>query len=322
MDFLKNILKICKSYNHVIIMTHKNPDLDGISSALLLAHYLKKNNIDAQVLLTSSKLDSSLVKAKDHLKKQNKDDLFIGINAVKKIEKAIVIIVDTNKEAIVEDNTLLEKFKDYIVIDHHIISKDSLENPLYTWIDENASSVAEMLILALQEEAIKINSLLATFLLAGMDIDTSSFNIKISEKTFKAAAYLMQNHADNNLKHDLLKENKEIYIKKQYFIRKSYMLNDTMAVCLLDDIIYENKFIASIAEELLQFDNVEASFVIGRVKDDTVGISMRSLGKINVEAIASKLGGGGHKTDAACQLKNKKIQEGKEQLLKVIEEGI
>ena len=96
------------------------------------------------------------------------------------------------------------------------------------------------------------------------------------------------------------------------------MVNQHMAMCILDENHYERKDLAVIAEELLKFDHVEASFVIGRLDQETVYISARSIGKINVEEYMSKLGGGGHTTDAATSIKNKTITEVKEELIKIL----
>ena len=76
----------------------------------------------------------------------------------------------------------------------------------------------------------------------------------------------------------------------------------------------ENISLAKIAEEILQFENIEASFTIGYLDEKTVGISARSLGKINVEKIMNSLGGGGHKTDAACRIENSSITKVKDKL--------
>ena len=155
-------------------------------------------------------------------------------------------------------------------------------------------------------------------MLAGIEIDTNAFNIKTSSKTFEAAAYLLKIGASNIEKQKLLKENKESYCKRQEFVKNSYMLNDNMALCVMDNKIYPKYELALISEDLLQFDNVEASFTIGYTDKNTVGISARSIGEIDVERIMECLGGGGHKTDAAASIENKKIEEVKEELLKQI----
>ena len=63
---------------------------------------------------------------------------------------------------------------------------------------------------------------------------------------------------------------------------------------------------------------IDAAFTIGKLEDNLVGISARSIGKMNVEKVMEQLGGGGHVTEAACQLSDVSLQEAREQLLKII----
>jgi c-di-AMP phosphodiesterase-like protein len=59
---------------------------------------------------------------------------------------------------------------------------------------------------------------------------------------------------------------------------------------------------AQAADELLKVNNIKASFVMFE-NAGAINISARSFGEINVQVIMESLGGGGHQTMAACQLK-------------------
>ena len=163
-----------------------------------------------------------------------------------------------------------------------------------------------------------VDPIIATFMLVGLEIDTNNFRLKTTKDTYEAASFLSQIGADNVLKQELLQENKDDYIRRQKLIEKSYMVNESMALCVADNQIYESKDLAYIAEQLLQFENVAASFVIGHLSKDTIGISARSLGNINVEEIMAKLGGGGHLTEAATQIKNSTLKKVEKQLIEQI----
>ena len=119
-------------------------------------------------------------------------------------------------------------------------------------------------------------------------------------------------------KQELIQENKADYIKRQKLIEKSYMVTPNTALCIAEDDFYENKDLASIAEQLLQFENVESSFVIGRLSEKVIGISARSIGNINVEQYMAKLGGGGHLNEAATQIENSTIKQVQKQLIALI----
>ena len=76
---------------------------------------------------------------------------------------------------------------------------------------------------------------------------------------------------------------------------------------------------AQAADSLLTIRGIEASFVLAQV-DGGVIISGRSLGRINVQLILEKLGGGGHMTIAGAQLKDITIEEARERISMVIQE--
>jgi c-di-AMP phosphodiesterase-like protein len=149
---------------------------------------------------------------------------------------------------------------------------------------------------------LKIDENLATILLAAMEVDTNSFNVKTSSKTYLMASYLMNLGANNILKQQLLKEEKNEYIERQKLLETSFTINKNIAVIALDSKIYEASFLAQIAEDLLLFEDIEASFAIGYIDENKTGISARSIGNINVKEVIDKFGGGGHLTEAAAQV--------------------
>ena len=60
-------------------------------------------------------------------------------------------------------------------------------------------------------------------------------------------------------------------------------------------------------------------FVIAPRADGKIGISARSLGELNVQLIMEELGGGGHLTNAACQIEVETVQEVEDMLKSVLE---
>lgn len=326
-DFMEEIFnsltQLIKEHNSILIMTHRNPDFDGMGSALGLQQIINSFKKESYICINNSEKNSSLKKSYDLIKENN-----LYFNTIKKtnVEKLInddtlLIILDTHKKEMTEIPELVDKVKNIIVIDHHIKSKDHINDITLSYINSGLSSTVEFMANYIKYLNKQIDPLFATFMLVGLEIDTNNFRLKTTDKAYEAAAFLSKLGADNILKQELLQENKEIYIKRQKLIEKSFMINQNMTLCILDNKIYENKDLAAIAEELLQFENVEASFVIGNISKDIVGISARSIGKINVEEIMAKLGGGGHYTEAATQIKEKTINEVQELLLNVLKEA-
>ena len=131
----------------------------------------------------------------------------------------------------------------------------------------------------------KLDKVTLTMLLAGMEIDTNTYNLKTTENTFKMAGSLVGEGADLILKQELLKEPKEEKLRRYAMLKDSYEIANKMHVCVLDDEIYSPVDLSLIANDLLSFDGVKAAFTIGRISDDTIGVSARSMGDINVWAM-------------------------------------
>ena len=74
------------------------------------------------------------------------------------------------------------------------------------------------------------------------------------------------------------------------------------------------------ADTLLTMTGIIASFVVAKRGENLIGISSRSLGEVNVQLIMENLGGGGHLTNAATQMKNVTVDEAEEKLRFVIDD--
>lgn len=320
-EFFKQLTKQIKDCEKIIFMTHQNMDLDGFASILALsevADAFKKVNY---ILINNKFTNTSINKSLDKLKSEQLFFNYIYKKDVTKVltDKTIIIVLDVHKPSMVEMPSLLEKCPNIIVIDHHIKCKQYIQNTVLNYINSNMSSTIEIISKYLKFLNKKVNPIVATMMLAGMEIDTNSFNVKTNASTFSSAAFLMDMGADNILKQELLKEDKDEYIIRQKYIENSYMLNNKIAICTLDNKIVDNKILAQIAENLLQFDNVEIAYAIGYVSKNKVGISARSIGKYNVEPIMKNLFGGGHATEAATQIKNVNIESALNMLMNEID---
>ena len=319
-QIFKTLTQLIKNNDNIFIMTHQNPDFDGMGSAIGLQQIIHSFKKNSYIILNNKEKNKSLAKSYKLLEEKAiyfnyiyKTKTFNMIN-----ENTLLIILDTHKKNMTEVPELIDKTNNVVIIDHHIKSKDYIKEATLSYININLSSTVEFMAKYIKYLNKTIDPLIATLMLVGLEIDTNNFRLKTTKDTYEAASFLSELGADNVLKQELLQENKDDYLKRQKLIEKSYMLNDNMALCIADNELYESKDLAYIAEQLLQFENVAASFVIGYLSKDTIGISARSLGNINVEEIMAKLGGGGHLTEAATQIKNSTLKKVERQLIAVI----
>lgn len=310
----KKLTEEIKKYNKIILMAHKNIDLDAYGALLCLYEIIVSFDKEVYIVM-NKKVNESVKKALQKL-----DYVNYIYNDIEVEEENLLIVVDTHKESLVENNEILIKIKDKIILDHHIKDVDYIKDTIISYIDANASSTVEIVTNYLKYLNKKVNPIIATIMLAGIEIDTNNFDIKTTDKTYETAAFLFKLGSDSALKKELLQQNKEEYLKRQELLKSAHMINKNMALCILGNDIYPKEDLAIIANDLLQFDDVEAGFAIGKIAKNIVGVSAKSVGSIDVEKIMKKLGGGGHLNNAATQLKDIDIKEVEEKLLLEVKE--
>ena len=308
----KKIVNIINEYDSFILMGHKDPDLDVLGSCMGMCEIIESFKKDAYLFLDIQHLNeynNNINRAFDMMERDIK--CVDKTNYKKYLNNTLLIVLDTHIEDRLEFSDIVDEI-DTMVIDHHIKSKHYIKNTKFMYIDSTLSSVSEFVALFANELGLDLDNVIASILLGGIEIDTNGYDFKTTKDTYLASSILMEMGADSILKQELLKETKEDYIKRASFIRNSFMLKEGIACCILPNCTTLE--LATVAEELLKFDSVEASFALGKIDIDTVGISAKSLGNINVETIMKKFNGGGHISNAAAQVKGKTIKQIKNEI--------
>ncbi|MEH7014401.1 DHH family phosphoesterase [Neobacillus niacini] len=310
----------------VIIMGHKNPDMDSIGSSIGIYKVAQMNQKDAYIVVNFQEMDGAVHRLMEEIRHQEQlFSRFIGPEEALEIstEKTLLVIVDTHKPALVIEERLLNRIDNVVVIDHHRRGEEFIENPVLVYMEPYASSTAELVteFLEYQPKRGKIEMIEATALLAGIVVDTKSFTLRTGARTFDAASYLRGQGADTILVQKFLKESVDTYIKRAKLIESVLFYRDGIAIAKGDEsLLHDQVLLAQAADTLLTMDGVAASFVIARRNEGLIGISARSLGNVNVQVIMEKLQGGGHLTNAATQLTGISILEAERQLKLAIED--
>lgn len=312
--------------DQVFIMGHKNPDMDAIGAGIGVRKMVEKNKIKGYIIVDFNELNGSVSRLMQEIEK-NSDiyQYFITPEEakLKMTEKSLLVIVDTHKPSLVIDEQLLNICDKIVVIDHHRRGEDFISNTTLVYMEPYASSTSELVteLIEYQPENDKISKLEATALLSGIIVDTKSFTLRTGARTFEAASYLRTYGADTILVQRLLKEDINTYIERSKIIQTVEFVQRGIAIAHGEDHRqYDSVIIAQTADILLAMKDVSASFVIAHRPDGLIGISARSLGEINVQLIMEKLGGGGHLTNAACQIEADTISEAQQMLKKAIME--
>lgn len=310
----------------VIVMGHKYPDMDAIGASMGIRRVAEMNDREGYIVLKESEIDTSVKRLMTEVK--NSSDLYSRVITPEEAldiatDDTLLVIVDTHKPSLVIEEKLLDKVEKVVVIDHHRRGEEFIKNPLLVYMEPYASSAAELIteLLEYQPKVHKINRLEATALLAGIVVDTKSFSLRTGSRTFDAASYLRAHGADTVLVQKFLKEDIDTYIQRSQIIETVYFYRDGIAIAKGNNYsVYDAVMIAQAADTLLTMDGVQASFVIAYREQDTIGISARSLGDVNVQLIMEQLNGGGHLSNAATQMQDTTIADAEIQLQKAIDE--
>lgn len=310
----------------VIIMGHKRPDLDAVGAAIGVSRFASMNNLEAYVVLNEEDIDPTLSRVMEEIdKKSELKERFVTSDEAWDMmtSKTTVVVVDTHKPEMVLDENILNKANRKVVIDHHRRGESFISNPLLVYMEPYASSTAELVteLLEYQPTEQRLSRLESTIMYAGIIVDTRNFTLRTGSRTFDAASYLRAHGADTILTQQFLKDDVDTYINRSELIRTVEVQDNGVAIAHgSNDKIYHPVTVAQAADELLSLEGIEASYVVAKREDNLIGISARSLGGINVQLTMEALGGGGHLTNAATQIKGVTIEEAIEQLQQAITE--
>ena len=313
-----SITNLIKEADKVVIMGHKNIDIDAIGSAL--GFYRICKTLEKPVFIATEPEGKSLEKFMEDLKQDSEyEDIIIGkTEALKKITSdTLLVVVDTHKQGYVEFPELLEKTEKRVIIDHHRKSPDCINNVLVNFHEVYASSTSELVaeIIQYAQDDIELKLIEAESLYGGIMVDTKDFTFKTGVRTFEAAAYLRKFGVDIIKVKKWFQADLESYNEIAQIVKNSEIIEENIAVSVYDKETEDvNLICAKAADELLTISDITASFVIGKL-EDRVFISGRSIGDINVQIILEKLGGGGHITLAGAQLEGLTLEEAYNELI-------
>lgn len=313
----------------VLIMGHSMPDCDAIGAAVGIYRAAKTLGKKTSIILDT--VTSSVRPVLDLFDvNEYPDDMFIKHDAALSMvdDNTCVVVVDTNRPSYTECPELLEKATTVVLFDHHRQGGDTIERATLSYIEPYASSTCEMVAEILQyfSDDLKLRTVEAEAMYAGIVIDTNNFMNKTGVRTFEAAAYLRRKGADVTAVRKLFRERMEDYQVKAETLRTAEIFRDSFAIAICNGEGIENPTIlgAQAANDLLDIIGVKASIVFTSY-GGKIFVSARSIDEVNVQLIMERLGGGGHLTAAGTQLTGCTVEEAKElvkqTIIQMIEEG-
>ena len=322
--------EIISSKNEVFIMGHKIPDVDALGAAVGI--YRCARTIDKPAAIVLDNPPDSIRPMVEGFK-GNPDygeHMFISTREAKERinSSTVVVVVDTNKPNYTECEDLLRRTNAIVVLDHHRQGREVIQNAVLSYIEPYASSACEMVAEVVQyfDDSLKIRSLEADAMYAGIMVDTSNFLTRTGVRTFEAAAFLRRNGADVTRIRKMFRDNMEDIQAKSRAIAEAEIFADCFAIseCKSEGLKSPTVVAAQTANELLSVVGVKASFVLTDY-NQMIYISARAIDEINVQLIMERLGGGGHLNIAGAQLPDTTMEEAmtllKKTILQMQEEG-
>lgn len=289
--------------SNIFIMGHKNPDMDSLGASIGLWSSIRQLGKNCNIIIDNdiTAIDYYMTK----LKKDDKyDNLFISSEEAEKNinDKTLLIIVDVHNKGYVNNLDIVERINRKIIIDHHRRSPDIIEGALLNYIEVYASSTSEMVTELIQYmlQKPRIPKIVAEGLLGGIFMDTKGFQFKSGVRTFDAAAFLRSLGADTIEVKKMFTDSLDDYLLISDTIRNAEV-HENLAIAVCPSGVNNTVIVARAADELLGISGIDVCFVLCNINDSII-ISGRSTGEVNVQVILEELGGGGHMNMAGAKL--------------------
>lgn len=307
----------------VLIMGHKKPDIDSLGAAIGI--YRLAVMMDKKAHIVINEVTSSIRPTMNNFLGSTvyPDDMFYSSEqALETVDpNTVVIVVDVNRPAYTECEELLAHTKNIVVIDHHRQTGEVIEHATLSYIEPYASSACEMVaeILQYSIDKPKLRPAEADAMYAGILVDTDNFVSKTGVRTFEAASFLRKSGADMVRVRKANRTDIDSYKQLSEGVAKAEIYMDDFAISEVptDGVDSPTVLAAKVANDLLDVENVRASFVLSKI-GNVVYISARSIDDVNVQVIMEAFGGGGHGTVAGAQIEDITIEEGRERIKEVL----
>lgn len=306
------LIMLISAADNVLVMGHKFADFDAFASCIAVVRLAKFCGV--QALVVSDRNDKNLSGCFRRLEGNPEyQNLFIDkIEAQDMIQSGtLVVVVDVNNLDFCEAPDVVNTVQNLVIIDHHRKTAEFKSQPKIAYIEPSASSASELMSEFLEQILPQgtLPKVEADLLLAGMLLDTKRFTHNTGVRTFSSALYLRSEGASPIDAQALFKMNIEDFLSEAKFESNVVIYKSVIAIALNDS--NENTSVGRVnaaraADRLLGVEGVLAAFALCRI-GDTVHISARSQGKINVQLILEKMGGGGHFDSAGAQMQGSSV---------------
>jgi len=297
---------------HIVLIAHLNPDADSLGSASAMYTYLMRLEKKVTLFCLTEHINPRLAFLPwfDKIRHQ----------FPKNADLAISFDCGAYKRLGVEVECPL------VNVDHH---KSNEAYGSINIIDTTAISTTQVLFDAFNRERIKINPKMATALYAGLLDDSHGFlSPKTDARSFQMAAVLTEAKAEiDSAAQSLFHRNSlaALRLKGLMFEKMSLLFDARVVVHLVTREMMARSGAREVdceaaLEESLGLPHVELALMLRENRDGTLKGSLRSVSTLDVEQIAKRFGGGGHRHAAGFDVQGYTLEALYDTLLNVINE--
>jgi phosphoesterase RecJ-like protein len=289
----------------IVITTHVKPDGDALGSAAALRRWLIAQGKTVQVIVPSSPSTKYAFLDPEGLFKTAGRD----VNLHTLPAPDLVCVVDTCTWLQLEGvEPLIGHSAPVLAIDHHK-TQDALADLLL--VDGEAAATAVIVYRLLQEAGATIDSVTATYLFAGLAVDTDWFRLtNVNPEVLRLAATLVEAGARPNEIFDHLymsDEMTKLQLKGRAIETLHFALDDRVVVMRLSRSLFRELGAdvgdtENLINECMRVRGAVAGIMLVEADGDDVRVSVRSRPPVNVLKVAQQFGGGGHLRAAGARL--------------------
>ena len=299
--------------NLTIITTHVNADFDALAS-MLAAQKLYAGSLIVFPGSHEKNLRNFFIKSMVYLFNMA-DVKEIVFSNVKRL-----VLVDTRQPNRIGKLSSLLKRSDLEIhiYDHHPDMENDIKGH-YEVIRPTGAAVS-ILTGLLKEKGISISSDEATIMCLGIYEDTGSFNFSsTTEEDFMAAAYLLSKGANLNIISNLLEReiNSEQVGLLNDMIQAATFYNINGIEVVVTSISTDNYVsdFAFLVHKMIQMENHNAIFALALMGEKIYVVARSRINEVDVGAVVTLLGGGGHAFAAAATIKDMTLAQTEHKLL-------
>lgn len=309
----KNVIKTAK---HILISGHMNPDGDSIGSMLALGLALKKMGKSVEMISSGPipEVYTRLPGAKAirmQPKRKNKIDLGITVDC-------------STIKILGEHQVHFKNAAQCLEIDHHQFREPFGDIAI---VDYKAAAVGEIIYRLLRALKAEITRDVAENIITSIIVETNSFRLpSVTSYTFQVCAELLKNGVDFYRITQMVywsKKKEAVLLSAHCLSRLSFMHDGRIVWSIIRDndikkVRGKQEDIDAVADEMRSIEGVKIAVLFREIDKNTLRVSMRSKGRLNVCSVARFFGGGGHHDNAGCFIANTNVK--RKELIQKIEQ--